>query len=99
MKPTQFYIVVALGAVCLILSIAVIALGQSNQRLQMEAQQQQEEINKGQISQQIGTNIVRDIAQLSLKNDKLKEVLTKNGFNVTVNPTAPAGSPAPSSTP
>jgi predicted Holliday junction resolvase-like endonuclease len=95
MKPTQFYIAVALGAICLILSIALIALGQSNQHLQMEAQSQQAEINKGSMSQQIGTNIVRDIAQLSVKNEKLKEVLTKNGFNISVNPPAGSASPTP----
>jgi len=86
MKPTQFYIGVALGAACLVLSIASVTMGQSNQRLQTEAQSQQMEINKGNMSQQIGTNILRDMAQSSVKNEKMKAALSKNGFNVQVTP-------------
>lgn len=94
MKPLQFYITVALAAVCLILSIAVIALGQSNQRLQTEAQNQQNDINRGTMSQQIGTKILQDMASVAVKNDKMKEVLAKNGYTVTVNP-APSPTPNP----
>jgi len=86
MKPTQFYVGVALGAACLVLSIASVCMGQSNQRLQLEAQGQQLEINKGNMSQQIGTNILRDMAQSSVKDEKMKAVLAKNGFNVQVTP-------------
>lgn len=86
MKPTQFYVGTALGAAALVLSIAAVAMGQSNQRLQLEAQKQQVEINKGNMSQQIGTNILRDMAQSAVKNEKMKEVLAKNGFNVQVTP-------------
>lgn len=94
MKSIPYSLVLALSAFCLILSITLVFSGLSNQKLQMSAQQQQEEITKGQMSQQIGSNLVRDIAQLSVKNDTLKSLLAKNGFTVTVNP--PAGSPSPS---
>lgn len=90
----QFYITVALAAACLILSIAVIALGQSNQHLQVEAQNQQNEINRGNMSQQIGTKILQDMASVSVKNEKMKDVLAKNGYSVSVNP-SPASSPTP----
>ncbi len=90
----QFYITVALASACLILSIAVIALGQSNQRLQVEAQNQQNEINRGNMSQQIGTNILKDMASVSVKNEKMKDVLAKNGYTVTVNQN-PSPTPAP----
>ena len=92
MKPVQFYITVALAAVCLILSIIVIAMGQSTQHLQAQAQDQQNEINRGNMSQQIGTKILQDMASVSVKNDKMKDVLSRNGYNVTVNP---ATSPSP----
>ena len=92
MKPTQFYVSVALGAACLVLSIASVSMGQSNQRLQLEAQGQQMEINKGNTSQQIGTNILRDMAQSAVKNEKMKAVLAKNGFNVQVTPSTPEAS-------
>jgi cell division protein YceG involved in septum cleavage len=88
MKPTQFYIGVALGVACLVLSIASVAMGQFNQRLQTEAQTQQMEINKGNTSQQIGTNLLREMGQSAVKNEKMKAVLSRNGFNVQVTPEA-----------
>ncbi|MEI6352005.1 MAG: hypothetical protein WCP06_12975 [Verrucomicrobiota bacterium] len=94
MKPPQFYIAVALGAVCLVLSIAAIALGQSNQRLQAQLQSQQDEINFATANVQQGQGMIRDMAQLSVKNDKIKQALARNGINVTVN-----ASPTPSPTP
>jgi len=79
----RYYITVALAVACMILTIAVIALGQSNQRLQVEAQNQQNEINNGNMIQQVGTKILEDMASVSVKNERLKEVLAKNGYTVT----------------
>ena len=99
MKSYQFYIVTGLAALCLILSIAAIFLGQSNQAAQSEVQQQQEEINKGVTTQQIGTNILRDMASLADKNYNLRNLLAKNGYTLTstVTPTASGttGKPTP----
>ena len=94
MKPPQFYITVALGAVCLVLSIAAIALGQSNQRLQIQLQSQQEEINQAAGNFQQAQAMIRDMAPLSLKNDKIKQALARVGVNVTVN-ASPTPSPSP----
>ena len=101
-----FYISVAASALCLLLSIIVFAVGNSNQSLQAEVQKQQqtlqaqqEEINAGnQISQQIGPNLLRDMAASSVKNEKMKALLAKHGYNVQVKDPAPAGAngtPAP----
>jgi hypothetical protein len=68
-------------------------MGQKNQSLQTQLQAQQEVINKGSMSQQIGTNLLKEIAQASIKDDKLKDVLTKSGYSVTVN-ASPSPSPA-----
>ncbi len=95
MKASQFYLSVAIGGVCLILSIALIALGQSNQRLQTQIQHQQEEINRGQTSSQVLQNLLRDLAEASVKNDKIKQVLARNGYTVSARPPAsPSPSPA-----
>jgi hypothetical protein len=83
MKPIQFYIATSVGAACVILSIALITMGQSNQRLAMQAQAQQTEINRGSMSQQVGTNILRDMAGVAGTNQKIKDVLVKNGYTVT----------------
>ncbi len=105
MKQAQFYILIVIGAACLLLSIVGMAVAKSNQHLQIELQQQQEEINRGTQSQQMRNTLVRDIAQASIdkKDTVLKEVLTRAGFNITPNAAAsPApgdamGSPSPAS--
>ncbi len=105
MKSTQFYIATALSALCLILSIWVIVLGRSNQHLQQELQAQQNDINKGSAAQQVGSTILREMGQVALGDEKMKEVLAKNGFTLTLNPPAKTGtssatpSPAPSMRP
>lgn len=86
MKPTQFYLLVALGALCLILSIVNIALGQSNIKLNTELQNQQQEVQRGNASQQIGSNIINDLGSLALNNPKIKTLLAKHGINVTPAP-------------
>ena len=95
MKALHFYITLALGAICLALSLTTVVLGRSNNSLQVLQQQQQAEINKGNLSMQVGQNLLRGMAEPSLKNEKIKQVLTRYGLTVTVNPTpTPAPSPA-----
>jgi Na+-transporting NADH:ubiquinone oxidoreductase subunit NqrC len=92
MKPPQFVVAVVLSLVPLVLVITLIFMGQKNQTLQAQLQTQQEAINQGSMSQQIGTNLLKEIAQASVKDDKLKDVLTRAGFSVSVN-----ASPTPAS--
>ena len=98
----SFYTSVAASGLSLLLSIIIFAVGNSNQNLQaevqkqqLELQKQQEQINTGnQISQQVGPNLLRDMAVVSLKNDKMKALLGKHGYNVQQATPAP-GAPAP----
>jgi hypothetical protein len=109
----SFYISVAASGLCLLLSIIIFAVGNSNQSLQVEVQKQQQELQKqqeqintgNQISQQVGPNLLRDMAVASLKNEKMKSLLGKHGYNVQQQATpapgsggasAPAPAPAPS---
>jgi hypothetical protein len=94
MKPAQYYVLIAIGAACLLLSIVGMAVAKSNQHLQTELQQQQEEINRGTQSQQMRNTLIRDIAQAAVdkKDNVLKEILTRAGFSLTPNAAAaPAG--------
>ena len=93
MKALQFYLTTALCVVCLGLSALAIKLNRTNQKLQIRFQSQQDEINRGTQSLQIGQNLVKDMAEVSVKNEKIKLVLARNGFTVNVNPT-PSPSPA-----
>lgn len=113
----SFYISVAAATLSLLLSVIILVVGQMNQGLQTDIQgkqkevqavqadlqRQQEQINiANQISQQLGPNLLRDMAVVSLKNDKMKALLSKHGYNVQQQATpAPGGggaaaAPAPS---
>jgi hypothetical protein len=112
-----FYISVAASGISLILSIVLFTFGGINQGLQQEIQKQQadlqkqqEQINTGNaISQKVGPELLRDMAISSIKDEKMKLLLAKHGYNVAT-PTpgaspaagaapAPASSPAPATTP
>ena len=102
MKPPHFYIAVAISALCFLLSITVILLGNSNQKLQnalqkqqTQLQSQQEEINRGNAGQQVGSNILRDMATVSVDDKAMKDVLAKHGYTVNVATPAPGDSKAP----
>lgn len=97
-----FYISTAASALCLVLSVVVFAIGRSNHGIQQDIkkqqqgiqtqqqalQGQQQEIEAGnQISQQIGPNLLRDMAAASVKNEKMKALLSKHGYNVQVKDT------------
>lgn len=99
-----YYVSLAAAALCLLLSVIIFIVGSLNQGLQSEVtlqqqqlQAQQEQINAGNtISQQVGPNLLRDMAIASIKNDKMKGVLTKHGYNVNYNPATPAPAATPS---
>ena len=93
MKAPQFYAAVTLSAACLILTFVLIQYVQSNQELQAQLQSQQVEINRAATNKQVAEKIINDMVQVSVKNEKIKQVLARNGVNVNVNPSpAPAAS-------
>jgi len=49
-------------------------------------------INKGSLSQQIGTNLLREMAAVAQTDEKMRQLLKDNGFNLSA---APAASPNP----
>ena len=52
-------------------------------QVQMAIQTQQEQLSRGtQIAQQVAPNLLHDVAAGSLKNEKLKGLLTKHGYTV-----------------
>jgi predicted Holliday junction resolvase-like endonuclease len=99
MKPPQFIVAVILSLIPLILTINLIFMGQKNQSLQTQLQAQQEQINTGSRIQQVGMSVLKDIAAASVKDDKLKDVLAKNGYSVSVSSPSPSPAPATSPTP
>ncbi|MDQ3117686.1 MAG: hypothetical protein M3Q86_13940 [Verrucomicrobiota bacterium] len=92
MKRWQFTFLLTLGIVCLGLSLVTIVFARENRKLQEGLQAQQAIINKGNLSQQIGTNLVREMAAVAQNNEKMRTLLQENGFSFTA---TPAASPAP----
>jgi predicted Holliday junction resolvase-like endonuclease len=94
MKPPQFIVAVILSLIPLILTINLIFMGQKNQSLEAQLQAQQEQINRGSQIQQVGMSVLKDIAAASVKDEKLKDVLAKNGYSVSVSSPSPSASPS-----
>ena len=88
MKPSHFYTAAAISALCLILSLSLFILENSTrnrqaelQKLQAQYQTQQEQISAGvTMSQQIGPNLLRDMASFT-DDAAMKAVLVKHGYN------------------
>ena len=101
MKQQQSLITLGLSALSVILCLWVIFANSANRSLQREYQEklaagQREknpEVQRGQMTQQVGTAIIKDMGEAALKNDKMKELLKKQGIEVRPNPT-----PAPATT-
>ncbi|MEO6871088.1 MAG: hypothetical protein ABI233_02580 [Chthoniobacterales bacterium] len=92
MKRWQFTILLVVGIACFCLTLVCIVFARQNQKLQAEVQAQQIMINKGTLSKQIGVNLLREMAGAAQTDDKMKQLLRDNGYNLSMNP---AASPAP----
>ena len=66
MKHWQFVLLTAIGVACLCLSLVTIVFAHQNRKLQEAVQAQQAIINKGALSQQIGANLLRELAAMGL---------------------------------
>lgn len=82
-----------MGVACLCLSLITIVFAHQNRKLQEAVQAQQAIINKGALSQQIGANLVRELAGIAPTDEKMRDLLNASGYNSSVTPAAT--SPAP----
>ncbi len=94
MKAPQFFSLLASSIIALVLTVVLIVLGQGSKGMEQKLQAEQADISRGNMSQQIGTNLLREIAIASQKSAKLKDVLAKNGYTLKETP-APGASPSP----
>ena len=76
----------AVGVICLCLSLVTIVFSRQNRKLQEVVQAQQALMNKGALSQQIGTNLVREMATAAQTDDKMRQLLKDNGFTFNAQP-------------
>jgi signal transduction histidine kinase len=92
MKRWQFSILLIIGIACFCLTLVTIVFARQNQKLQAQVQAQQIVINKGTLSKQIGVNLLREMAATAQTDEKMKQLLRDNGYNLSPQP---AGSPTP----
>jgi len=93
MKRWQFILLMSIGVVCLCLSLVTIVFAHQNRKLQEAVQAQQAIINKGALSQQIGANLLRELAAIAPTDEKMRELLEASGYNSSATPAA--ASPVP----
>ena len=93
MKRWQFVLLMTIGVACLCLSLVTVVFAHQNRKLQEAVQTQQAIINKGSLSQQIGVNLLREMAAMAPSDEKMRELLEASGYNSSVTPAA--ASPAP----
>jgi flagellar basal body-associated protein FliL len=87
MKPLSILNIV-LACVTLLLTLLLISNNKQNRALQSEAQSLILQIQKNQktlqVTGNVATRIIKDMAQLSVQNQNLNQLLQKHGFNVQV---------------
>ncbi len=88
MKRWQFLLLLVMGIASLCLCLITIVFAYENRKLQTTVQTQQTVINKGALSQQIGVNLLREMATVAQHNEKMRALLRANGYNVAVQPAA-----------
>jgi hypothetical protein len=110
-KPPEmkvpFYVSLAASGVCLILSFVLFIFGGIDQGLQSEIQKQQAELQKQQeqintgntITSDVGPKLLQDMAAVSIKDEKMKQLLAKHGYTVATPTPAPTTPSPASSTP
>ena len=93
MKRWQFVLLMAIGVACLFLSLVMIVFARENRKLQEAVQDQQAIINKGAVSQQIGNNLVREMAAAAQTDEKIRQLLEASGYNPSTTPAAALPAP------
>ncbi len=85
MKLWQYLVVNSLSVAAMILLILWMSYASGNQERTLTLQQQQQVINQGQLTQQVSVAVIRDLASLSIQNEKIRDLLLKHGISVTQN--------------
>lgn len=89
MNKAEYFSALTLSMVCLVLSFVIVYTSRSNNRLYNQLQLQQEEIERGNTSRQIGASIVNEMARVSSNSGSMRSLLQKYG----IQPPPPAAGP------
>jgi len=95
-----------LSLICLALSASTVLIARHNQKVERVLQNQRALIERGILGpqgQQVGNNVLQDLAATAQRNTEVRDLLARHGFQVTpaaTNAAAPAAgtSAAPAAT-
>lgn len=85
MKSTPYFIILLLSIVCVVLSVSLVLTFRANQRVQMGLQANQQRLNSGILGpqgQQIGNNLLQDMANTATRNENMRKLLAKHGYQI-----------------
>ena len=80
MKDWEYNVLLVLSVCCLILAVWIIGVGRGNERLQSKLQGQQMDIERGNMSRQMGSRIIHDMITAGSTNSSMRVILEKYGF-------------------
>jgi uncharacterized membrane protein YeiB len=97
LKGVQFWVLSTIGAGCVLFVILNMVLDSGNQALQVQVSGQQQYIQQSLQLQGLYQQIVRAVADLSVRNhdEQLQAILTRQGLHLTVKPQSAASSAGP----
>ena len=85
MKSIPYVIVLLLSVACVVLSVSLVQTIRVNQRVQAELQANQQLLNNGILGpqgQQIGNNLLQDMANTATRNADMRQLLAKYGYQI-----------------
>ncbi len=85
MKSTHYVIILLLSMICFVLSVSLVLTFKVNQGLQTELQANQQRLNSGILGpqgQQIGNNLLQDMANLANRDAGMRQLLAKYGYQI-----------------
>lgn len=97
LKRSHYWVLSVIGALCVVIVIVNMGLFSSNRSLQTQVNQRNQYIQQSLQLQGLYQQIVRSLADLTLRNhdEQLRNVLAKQGINVTASAQPPAGTAVP----
>ncbi len=98
LRNYQYWTLSGLGVLCVGLALLDIALARGNQVRRAEVESRGQYIQQSIQLQGLYQDMVKALADLAVRNkdDQLRDLLSKEGIDVTVTPAAPpAAAPAP----
>lgn len=97
LKSYQYWILSLIAALGLLLMITDVVYVRHNQTLRTEVESRAQYIQQSTQLQVLYQDMIKALADLSVRNkdDQLRDLLSKEGINVTINPPAPAAAGGP----